>query len=174
MLERGHSAIKGTQPLLLHFGLDIGCLFAKDTAFAKGVARLLSEKRPELTEYLTSVRNGWSQQFIQRRDALVHSGWNLEAIRHESSPDGRPVMVEPTVDGLPVSVYARWALDHVLGFIEDIVVYALSTRLEFPHIIREIPPGERNPDMPERFVRDFKRPSVEPWRIRLLHDYGLS
>jgi len=174
MLERGYSTIKGTQPFLLHFGLDIGCLFARDAAFGRGVARLLSEGRPELAEYLTSVRSGWSQQFIHRRDALVHSGWNLEAIKHETGRDGRPAMIEPTVDGLPVSVYARSALNHVLGFTEDVVVYALSTRLEFPHIIREIPPAERNPDMPERFARDFKRPSVEPWRMCLLRDYGFD
>ena len=74
-------------------------------------------------------------------------------------------MREPIIAGLPVSNFVTKMLDHLRCFVEETTVYALKARLPQFITLREIPLGDRRPEIPERFRISLLTGGNLPWQL---------
>ncbi|PYR99086.1 MAG: hypothetical protein DMG12_21190, partial [Acidobacteria bacterium] len=163
-LNAGVRALKdGQQRLLKRLGIDIGFLFREEVSFLRGVEALRASD-PLLANYLLATRRGWSEQFVLARNDL-HSHWTLPRVEYPRAANGDVSMREPTIAGLPVSNFVTNMLDHLLCFVEDTTVYALAARLPQSITLREIPLGDRRPEIPERFRISLLAGGNPPWEL---------
>lgn len=144
-------------------GLDIGFLFQQDRGFTSGVAKLRAAGDPALADYLEAIRR-WHGDLQKLRDAHEHDGWVLGQIRYGRAPPDVEVHL-PAVFGVSVDVFARAAANRLLLFIENTVVYAMRrcNKTEFPIVVMEIPPEQRDPKLPRRFRVVVGR-TIRPWK----------
>jgi hypothetical protein len=156
-------ATKLLQGLLRDLDLEVGFLFSNDTNFQAGLAKVLD---PALAGYLAATRAGWSDMLINKRNDLEHNGWRLPDVSYRPGPDGHPVVLEPECAGMPVSAWVQHVLPHVLAFVEDMVAYCVQRGLRPGADIGEVPPVERDPVNPQRFV--YTVPSLQS-DVRLWH-----
>lgn len=163
-LSAGVRAIKdGQQRLFKRLGVDIGFLFREEGSFLRGMEALRASD-PLLADYLLATRRGWSEQFVLARNDL-HSHWTLPRIEYPRAVDGTITMREPIIAGLPISTFVTTMLDHVLCFVEETTMYALKGRLPQLITLREIPLGDRRPEIPERFRISLLAGGNPPWQL---------
>ncbi|MFH1311981.1 MAG: hypothetical protein ABIJ00_02025 [Candidatus Eisenbacteria bacterium] len=162
LLNAGVRAMKYMQPLLGWSGLSIRHLFQKSGNYDLGTTRLRKAGRRDLAEYLDSVRAGWSESFLELRAAMQHRSWSLGKF-HYTPPDQGISLVEPKIEGLDTSEYVRLTAARVIGFVEDLVVYSLGTKLPDGVVIVEVPAERRNPDRPTRFSVAEASGEPLPW-----------
>ena len=78
------------------------------------------------------------------------------------------VFIEPIVDELTVSEFSSKMLDHVMGFVEDMIAFAVQKRISGTLDLIEIPRAERDPDNVKRFR--LGSPELQPnqrfWRLK--------
>lgn len=165
-LVNGVIAIKGTQKITEQFGINISCLFTKQANFEKGVSKLKSEGHTSLAKFLQKVRSDWTESFIIRRDAIEHEGWSLPNVEYRITTDQKAEIIEPQVDGIPVSRYSKKMLNRIISFAENVIVYAFKYAMKPDHVIVKIPVNQRDPDCPRRFRLDIKRPELLEWDIQ--------
>lgn len=165
ILTNGVIALKGTQNVTNFWGLDIGCLFMKEDNFQKGIEAMRTANELLLADFLTKVRNTWSESFISRRNSIEHQGWLLPQVRFLSVLSNGIGINEPVIDGIPVTKYARLMTNSLISTIENIVAYAIQRVIVYPMIIVEIPQNEREPQKVLRFRFDLDRPEVRGWQL---------
>jgi len=168
-LVNGVIALKGIQTVVQPFDIDIGCLYQKPNKFEQGIADLRATGHPLLAEYLVGARKAWTEQFIERRNSLEHGGWTLSRVEYTFRSADSAEMNEPQVDKLSISSYCATMLNRVMGFVENIIVYAFRHVLKtsmMPLVIVEIPVPQRERSNPQRFRLDIKNPAVVEWDIK--------
>jgi hypothetical protein len=164
-LNAGVRALKGMQPLLEKFQIPIGCLFMKETNFQKGLENLRGNGQARVADYLSAVRTSWSEQFMERRNALEHQGWCPSPAAYRIN--GKCIaMIEPEIDGIFVSEYAIRMSNRIIGFVEDLIAYAFSTKLPAPVILIEELATERDPERPTRFQVSLAGNDRTPWFLQ--------
>ena len=167
-LDRSTLAFRGTQKVVNEFGVDIGFLYAKRENFDKGLARLRLDTLL-LAEYLSAVRNAWSEKLSARRNALEHEGWILPIVDYrvdETATPPRVDLIEPEIDGLPVTHYVEYMGSRVISFVENVVVYGFKCALIPPITILEIPLTARHPDFPRRFRLGIPDAGTMEWVLK--------
>jgi len=164
-LNAGARALKGMQPLLDRFQISIGCLFMKETNFQKGLEKLRRNGQAPVADYLSAVRTSWSEQFMERRNALEHQGWCPSPVEYRVS-DKRIAMIEPDIDGTFVSAYVNRISNRIIGFVEDLIAYAFSTMLPDPVILIEELATERDSERPTRFQVSLAGNDRTPWLLQ--------
>ena len=146
-------AAKDTQNVVKYFGPDIGFLFASERKFSAGVTKLESYGHKALTQFLRMTRKTWSEELRERRRVLEHTGWRLPDINYKKVGDSKISMIEPELDGTPVSRYVLETFNRLASFVENMVVYSFQCALKTMGVgIAEIPVGERPTDYPKRFM----------------------
>jgi hypothetical protein len=164
-LNAGARVLKGIQPLLDRFQIPIWCLFMKEANFQKGLEDLRAKGHARVADYLSAVRTSWSEQFMERRNALEHKGWRPSPVVYRV--DGKRIaMIEPDIDGVPASEYADRMSNRIIGFVEDLLVYAFSMMLPAPVILIEEPAIERDPARPTRFQLSLAGVDRTPWSLQ--------
>jgi hypothetical protein len=138
------------QEVLRTLGVEIGFLFRQQDTFEKEVAKLKS-KSPELAEYLTQARTKWSERLVLQRNAIEHQGWPLPRVQYVQEQSGKVRVVEPLIDGQPVTDFIAFMVDRVCCFVEEMSAYALQAKMPNGLSINEIPIAERKEEIKERF-----------------------
>ena len=138
------------QEVLRTLGVEIGFLFKQRDTFEKEVAKLKS-KSPELAEYLTQARTKWSERLVLQRNAIEHQGWPLPRVQYVPEQFGKVRVVEPLIDGQPVTDFIAFMVDRVCCFVEEMSAYALQAKMPNGLSISEIPIAERKEEIKERF-----------------------
>jgi hypothetical protein len=162
-LSRVVAGLKGTQHVTSELGLDIGPFFASKKNYAKWLLGLRGNN-PLLAEYVDAARSGWSESLTARRGALEHRGWMLDRVDHaidSSVTPPRVQIVEPQIDGFPVTEYAERMGARVFAFTENVVAYACKCAIKPPLTVMEIDPTSRDPHAPKRFALGI--PGVGPF-----------
>lgn len=165
-LVNGLIAMKRTQKVIEQFGINIGCLFTKQANFEKGISELKVQGHSSLAEFLYDVRSAWSENFINGRNSLEHDGWVLPPVKYRVVAAQKVEIIEPQIDGIPVSRYSKEMLNRIISFVENVIVYAFKSTTESPLVIVEIPDTQRDAACPKRFCLDLKRPGILEWDIR--------
>lgn len=161
-------ATKLLQQLLSYLDVEVGFLFQKQARFSEGLERLRAAGQAELADYLDSTRRRWSETLIERRHALEHKGWRLPDLRYVEQPDGSLLVIEPEVDGQPITRFVATILDRLLAFAEDMLAYAVQKGIAEVGDLIEIPKEDRDPANVKRFR--FGVPAHQPnerfWHLR--------
>ena len=167
-LSAAARAARLLQDLLSYLDIEIGFLFQKQPRFLEGLERLRAAGQAELAEYLDSTRRGWSETLIERRHALEHKGWRLPDVRYAEQPDVALLVVEPEVDGRPLTEFVATMLDRLLGFVEDMLAYSVQKGITDIGDLIDTPKQNRDPANVKRFR--FGLPALQPdegfWRLR--------
>jgi hypothetical protein len=161
-------AFKNLQYLLSFLGVEVACLFGKDSKFRAGTAALRAKGEAVLAEYLSEVRRSWSERLLNRRNLQEHKGWRLPMVTYAPGSGGPVEMNEPLVDGQPVSAFASEMLGHVLAFTEDMVAFAVQKHIRPPFTLAVIPPADRDPENQRRFFLTVPalQPTAQIWSLK--------
>ena len=166
----GVIATKSVQQVTRFLGIDIAFVFARQGNFEKGLEGVRNAGHPELADFLSETRTRWSETFIKLRGDLEHNGWTLPHVQYNVSASGGIQLIEPVVDGVPVSTYSQRLFNRVLSFVENLTIYGFQSVFRGIRSLVEIPREQRNPDMPERF-RLLANASQQPeWTIMYSDD----
>jgi hypothetical protein len=164
-LVNGVIAIKHCQDVHSLFGVDIHCLFAKQLNFEKGIENLKTVGHAKLADFLIETRNKWSEPLKIRRNELEHAGWTLQDCSYNITANRAVELIEPEVDGEPISAYVQRMLNRIISFVENSIVYSIQSFLPNFIIIVEIPNSERDPDRPLRFRGSLRGTNEREWEI---------
>lgn len=124
-MNSGIRAYKDIQELTKTFGLDIGAFYGKEANFDTLVKRLEGCGQKSLSEYLRSVRKTWGKSFIDLRNQMEHSGWQLEELSY--SLVGKEVEVTlPLVLDTDFFEYMKYVFCQLTVFAESMIVYILQ------------------------------------------------
>jgi len=168
LIDQSMVAIKsGLQDMLRDLlDLDIGFLFQNDQQFAGGIADLSAAGENELADYLEVIRGTWLDSLQDLRNRHEHRGWSLNSLAYELVAQNEVQVRLPTVDGILLDQFIRQTTNRVLLFVENMLVFAMARRVQYPIFVKEIPPDRRNPVDPKRFVLAPKGLDNSPrWRI---------
>lgn len=161
-------AAKLFQVVSSYLGLEIGFVFKEESKFLTALEVLRQSDASELADYLAGARQGWSATLINRRIALEHRGWRLSDAIYLENRDGSVTFKEPSVDDLPVSKFSAKMLDHLLGFVEDILAFAVQRRVRPTLDLIDVPQANRDDGNVKRFR--LGSPKLQPyqqfWRLR--------
>jgi hypothetical protein len=171
-LNGGVRALKGMQKFLGLLKVDIGFLFQKPAAFAKGLAKL-EKTDPLLAEYLGQTRT-WSERLIKARNDVEHDGWVLPRIAYSKTESNGMQAVEPQISGQTVSEFVTTMLDRLMCFVEEVTVHCLQKQLPPGVNITEIPLAERaNAETAVRFRLTTAQGGSPAWTI-VYHEEGFE
>lgn len=156
-------AIKqGTQRLTKVLGFEIGFLYQKPNVFQRGLASL-GPSDARLADYLREVRQ-WSERLVQARNALEHDGWMLPSVGY-SDTAGSVQVDEPHISGQRISEFAKFMLDRLMCFIEEVTVHCLQAQMPHGISVTEIPSANRAPEIPARFQVTLAAGGMPVWNI---------
>jgi hypothetical protein len=164
-LMNGVIATKYCQEVLSLFDLDIHCLFARQFNFEKGIKDLKTAGHAKLANFLIETRNKWSEPIKLRRNELEHAGWTLQDCSYKITSNRAVELIEPEIDGEPISAYVQRMLNRIISFVENSIVYSIQSFLPNFIIIVEIPHSERDPDRPLRFRVSLRGANEREWEI---------
>jgi hypothetical protein len=170
-LNSAGRALKNVQDVMRLLGIDIAFLYQKPTAFQRGFAKLM-QTDPDLAAYLEQTRARWSERLTKTRNALEHEGWALPRVMYQES-QGVLTMIEPTVDGEPVSSFADTIFERLSCFVEEVVVHGLQRQMLEGISLTELPPAQRQAEAPERFQPAIVTGGSVIWRI-IYHGRGFD
>lgn len=152
-LEMAHQALQGIPVTMKFFKINIDFLMDNEKRFAIGCEKY-EAKIPEVVAYLRKLRPIWidlNEQFKKQR----FGSWTLPAVRYDSH-DNVVTMSEPQVEGKPVTEYIDGLYSVVSLAIEELVAYGFQSMPDEILAIAEIPLGQRNPNVAERFKRTMR------------------
>jgi hypothetical protein len=152
-LEMAHQALQGIPVSMKFFKINIDFLTDNEKRFAIGCEKY-EAKMPEVVAFLRKLRPIWidlNEQFKKQR----FGSWTLPAVRYEIH-ENVVSMTEPQVEGKPVTEYVNGIYNVVALAIEELVAYGFQSMPDQILAIAEIPLGERNPIMAERFKRTMR------------------
>jgi len=161
-------AAKLFQHVLSYLNVNVDFLFQKPQRFTKGLTQLHTAGMTELADYLDKTRSGWSDTLVQRRNNLEHEGWRLPDVRYIQKPSGVVTVIEPEVDGRPVTEFVSYMQDRLFAFVEELLAYAVQRGIAGFADVVEIPKEKRDPKNVIRFRVSVS--AIEPeacfWRLR--------
>jgi hypothetical protein len=156
-------AIINNLPIAMKFlGINIEYMDDREQRFGKGCERN-EAKHPELVAYLRKLRPSLLDIDEQFRKMRVE-GWNLSNVKYAFS-DGVVSMVEPLIEGEPISEYVERVFSILALAIEEVIMYGFQRHLTGPIVIVETPPEQRNPINAPRFRRTL-RDSEPTWQLK--------
>ena len=143
------------------FGVNIGFLFKKESAFHAGLSKLRATD-PALADYISNVRT-WSEPLIlMRNEDLEHGAFSLQKIEYDL--DSSPITAqEPEIGGKPITVLTAEILDHIYCFVEEVTTHCLQQKIPQGLNIAEGTVSERTPEEPERFIVTIEPGGRVPW-----------
>ena len=141
----------------------IAFFYQKPGSFQRGIAKL-TQTDPDLAAYLAETRAKWSERLTKARNALEHEGWALPRVLYQES-QGVLTMIEPTVDGDPVSSFTDTLFECLSCFVEEVVVHGLQQEMLEGISLTELERGRREPEAPERFQPALVTGGSVIWRI---------
>ncbi len=144
----GRSLKLGMQSTAKVLGLEIGFFFRDQKQFENGLARLATSF-PELADYLHEARV-WAEKLNLLRNKIEHEGWLLPRSGYRETA-GKIEMVEPEIDGQPLSMFVKGMFDRACCFVEEVTVYGLQKKMDPTISVAEIALAGRDPAAPERF-----------------------
>jgi hypothetical protein len=161
-LEMADAIIKHLPSVMKCFVINIEYMTDREQRFAKGCERY-EARHPELVTYLRKLRPSLLDIDEQFRKIRVE-GWNLSNVKYTSS-DGVVSMVEPLIEGKPVSKYVERVFSILALAIEEVIIYGFQRGLTGSMDIVEIPQQQRNPINAQRFRRTLR--DIEPtWQLK--------
>jgi hypothetical protein len=164
-LVNGAISIKRCQDVVRLFGIDIGCLFTKQHNFEKGIGAIRTAGHNKLADFLIETRTKWSETLIKRRDELEHNGWTLPNCNYKIAANNTVDLIEPEVDGEPISAYIQRMLNRITSFVENCIIYSIQSSLPNFIVVVEIPRSERDADKPMRFRVSLRGSNEKEWEI---------
>ena len=144
-------------------GLEIGFLYQKQATFELGLADLEGTD-VALANYLREARK-WGEGLVTARNNLDHGNWTLQGAAI-ADVAGRVVVIEPAIDGTPVTKWVADMNDRILCFVEDIIAHGIQQRMAHGITLAEIPLAQRAPAMPLRFQNTIAGGGLTPWQLR--------
>lgn len=165
-LTNGVIALKGTQKITEMFGINIGCFFAKQSNFEKGISELKQNGENSLAQYLQDVRASWSENFINRRNSLEHDGWSLPSVEYNVKSITNVEIVEPQIDGIGLSKYIQITLNRIILYIENIILYSFKSVLWPQIMIIEISEEKQDSESPVKFQVTLRNPELNEWDLK--------
>lgn len=147
-------------------GLDIGCLFQKQSAFEQGLTHLRDDGQEDLAAYLSEIRN-WHEPLQDLRRMAEHEGWVAPALGCVRIGASSARVTIPVLDNLRLDEFALATANRVLTTTEELIAYAMKRRIKKPYLVLfEIPPERRNPSLPKRFrVWPTKSGAESGWQL---------
>lgn len=162
-LEMADTIIKNLPSAMKFLGINIEYMTDREQRFAKGCERN-EAKHPDLVAYLRELRPSLLDMDERFRKMRVE-GWNLSNVKYTFS-DGVVSMVEPLIEGEPVSEYVERVFSILALAIEEVIMYGFQRSLTGgPIAIVETPPEQRDPSNAQRFRRTL-RDSEPTWRLK--------
>lgn len=150
------------QSLAKDLGIDFGFLFARESTFQAGIARVSSHDAM-LSSYLISVR-AWSEPLMLLRNDLEHGV--IPSPRVTYSIETLPVRVfEPQFAGQPLTQFVSETLDKVCCLVEEMTIFCLQRNLPKGLEISEVAPVNRTADAPERFRLTVSPGGLPAWTM---------
>jgi hypothetical protein len=174
ILTQGVITLKALQAVTKIFGIEIGSVFQKQVTFERGMNRLQTAGHGPLAAYLRAARSTWSESFIAQRAAVEHDGWVAPRVRYEATGPGRFTPVTPLICGSPAAAFGRLSVRRLQAFVENVVVYAMSTTVSSVLILVEIPRPERPQELAVRFKNALVGGGIPPWRPTFSDDDFLT
>lgn len=161
-LEMAASTVENLIATMKFFRIGVDYLSDREERFAKGCERN-EQKHPELVEYLRRIRPTVLE--IDRQfKAMRFGGWNLPNVRYTLAGEAVE-MIEPQIEGTPLSEY----IDRIFGTlalaIEDLIMYGFQSNPTGSMALAEIPLPQRDPQNAQRF-RWTLRGSEPTWQLR--------
>jgi len=160
-LEMADAIIKNLPLTMKFFVINIEYMADREQRFAKGCERN-EAKHPELVAHLRKLRPSLLD-IDERFRKMRAEGWNLSNVKYTFS-DGVVSMVEPLIEGEPVSEYVERVFSILALTVEELIMYGFQRSLTGPIAIVEIPLEQRNPINAQRFRRTL-RDSAPTWRL---------
>lgn len=160
-LEMADAIIKNLPLVMKFFAINIEYMTDREQRFAKGCERN-EARHPELVTYLRKLRPSLLDIDERFRKMRVE-GWNLSNVKYTFS-DGVVSMVEPLIDGEPVSEYLQRVFSILALGIEEVIMYGFQKSLTGSIAIVEIPQHQRNRINAQRFRRTL-RDSESTWQL---------
>lgn len=167
LTSAGRSLKQGMQSVAKDLGLEIGFFFKDAKQFHKGLQKL-SATDPDLADYLREARN-WAERLNGMRNKLEHEGWTLPRVGYREN-SGKIEIVEPEVEGEPVTRFVDSILDRLCCFVEEVTMYGLTRQLDPAIAVAEVPRTERDAAIPKRFRPTLAMGGVPIWKL----DYHLN
>jgi hypothetical protein len=161
-LEMADAIIKNLPSAIKFFQINIEYMADREQRFAKGYERN-EAKHPELVAYLRQLRPSLLDIDEQFRKMRVE-GWNLSNAKYTFS-DSVVSMVEPLIDGEPVSKYVERVFSTLALAIEEVIMYGFQRSLTDFIAIAEIPLEQRDPINAQRFKTTL-RDSEPTWHLK--------
>lgn len=159
-LEMADAVIKNLPPTMKVFEINIDYMADREQRFAKGCERN-EAKHPELVAYLRKLRPSLLDIDEQFRKMRVE-GWNLANVKYGFS-DGFVSMIEPLIEGEPISEYVERVFSILALAIEEVIMYGFQRSLTSSIAIVEIPLDQRDPINAQRFRRTLRN-SEPTWQ----------
>ncbi|HSY66706.1 MAG TPA: DUF6602 domain-containing protein [Terriglobales bacterium] len=161
-LEMADAIIKNLPSAMKFFVINIDHMADREQRFAKDCERN-EAKHPELVAYLRKLRPSLLDIDEQFRKMRVE-GWNLSNVKYTFS-NGVVSMVEPLIEGKPVSEYVARVFSILALAIEEVIMYGFQRSLMGPIAIVETPLEQRNPINAQRFRRTLRGTEVA-WQLK--------
>jgi hypothetical protein len=161
-LEMADAIITNLPPAMKFFAISIDYMTENENRFAKGCERY-EVRYPELIAYLRKLRPSLLDITEQFRKMRV-DGWNLSNVKYTFS-NGVVSMVEPLIEGEPVSTYIERIFSILALAIEEMIMFGFQRSLTSSIAIVEIPEAQRNPINAQRFKRTL-RDSEPTWSLK--------
>lgn len=160
-LEMADAIIKNLPSAMKFLSINIEYMADREERFARGCERN-EAKHPELVAYLRKLRP-FLLDIKERFGKMRVEGWNLLNVKY-TFKDGVVSMVEPLIEGVPVSEYVERVFSILALAIEDVIMYGFQRSLTGAIAIAVIPPEQRNPDNAQWFRRTL-RGSEPTWQL---------
>lgn len=161
-LEMSEAIIKNLPSAMKFFQINTEYLADREQRFAKGCERN-EAKHPELVEYLRKLRPAVLDIEEQFRKLRVE-GWNLPSVKYAFN-NGVVSIIEPQIEGEPISEYAERVFSILARTIEELITYGFQRSLTGSISIVEIPPARRDSLNAQRFKRTLR--DTEPtWQLK--------
>ncbi len=153
---KGQIALKALSPLSNHLGYSVGFFFQDDKEFEAGkekFTQLHKDKEVEaLLKMLEDDRKKWYRHFREMRVKFEHEGASLPDIKYVKSPEGKVMVLFPTIGKYQISEYFKIIWFNLFEFVEGIVVSLIAFNLKPPLIIRALPEEQRDKSFPKKYI----------------------
>ncbi|RXT52914.1 hypothetical protein B6S44_19435 [Bosea sp. Tri-44] len=151
------------QELAKCLGTDIGFWFKKEEAFLAGVEALAKDD-PGLAAYLVAARCSWSEQVVDRRNAVDHHSWRLPLATYQRT-EGQIEVIAPEIEGEPVLSYVDRQLNRICCAVEEITAHLLANLLPEGLTLHETPVENRDENSPIRFELTLETGGKTIWAL---------
>lgn len=151
---KGEIGIRGIILLYKHLGYSISFMKKNNKEFEERCKRfMILNKGDKFEHFIHVVREGrqWYSQFNEARRRIEHEGFTLPHAKYIRIAENMVEVAFPLLNGLQITEFMTRMWDSLFLFAEDLVVSAISLKLENPLVIVYIPEEQRDKSMPLRY-----------------------